>query len=69
MVRSMDELQAAVRRLIKLHKGVRAAGRATGLDPGYLVRLRDGEKLNPGEEVLQKLGLQRRFTAVKELVR
>jgi hypothetical protein len=58
----MDNIRSAAARLIKKHNGVRAAARATGLDAGYLVRLRDGLKINPGDDVLEKLGINRRVT-------
>jgi len=65
MLKPMNEIQSAVKRLIKQHHGIRPAGRAVGIDPGYLVRLRDGDKLNPGPDVLQKLGLERRFRPLR----
>jgi len=45
--------------LVELHGGIRSAGRVLGIDPGYLVRLRDGKKSNPSDDVLEKLGLKR----------
>lgn len=41
------------------HGSLRAAARALGIDAGYLSRLKKGEKVNPGEEVLAALGLER----------
>jgi hypothetical protein len=58
----MTRLQRAVRALIKTHGGVRAAARATGLDAGYLSRLRNGSQKNPSEAVLLILGITRRVT-------
>ena len=61
----MTEIQEAAKRLIEQHKGVQPASRATGIDAGYLVRLRDGEKRNPGPKVLKKLGLRNQLVAIK----
>ena len=41
------------------HGSLRAAARALGIDAGYLSRLKKGEKVNPSEEVLAALGLER----------
>lgn len=41
------------------HGGLRPAARALSIDPGYLKRLRDGEKTNPSAAVLRKLKLCR----------
>lgn len=38
---------------------LRAAAKAIGVDAGYLSRLKSGEKLNPGDDVLSALGLER----------
>ena len=56
----MDNLQKVVKRLIDQHGGVRAAARQVQIDAGYLVRLRDGIKTNPGPETLRKLGIKQR---------
>lgn len=48
-----------VRKLIAEHGGVRPAARALGIDPSYLVRLRDGTKDNPSDDTLARLGLER----------
>jgi hypothetical protein len=53
------DIPDVVRRHIRTHKGVRAASRALGIDAAYLVRLRDGKKTNPGEDTLEKLGIER----------
>ena len=47
-----------------LHGGLRAAARAIGIDAGYLKRLRDGEKTNPSDATLAKLGLKKEVTYV-----
>jgi transcriptional regulator with XRE-family HTH domain len=58
----MTEIQRAVDRLVKKHGGLNAAARATGIDPPYLSRLRHGEKANPSENVLRRLGIEKRVT-------
>lgn len=55
----MQTLSEAVRSLEEQRGGLRAASRATGVDAAYLKRLRDGEKVNPSDETLRKLGLRR----------
>ena len=57
-VRRMSEIQKAAARLIKRHGGIRPAARASGIDPGYLYRLRHGQKTCPGAETLAALGLR-----------
>ena len=57
-VRRMSEIQKAAARLIKRHGGIRPAARASGIDPGYLYRLRHGQKTCPGPETLAALGLR-----------
>lgn len=44
------------------HGGVRSAADKLCIDPGYWVRLRDGEKLNPSAATLKKLGLIKEVT-------
>lgn len=41
------------------HGSLRAVGRVLKIDPGYLSRMKSGEKLNPSDDVLRKLGLRR----------
>ena len=41
------------------HGSLRAAAKALGIDPGYLSRLKSGEKINPSAEILKALGLER----------
>lgn len=45
--------------LEKKHGSLRAAANACGIDPGYLCRLKNSEKMNPSDEVLSALGLER----------
>lgn len=58
-VKPKTELQQHIDELIAKHGGLRAAARATGIDVGYLWRIRVGEKRNPQEKTLKKLGLER----------
>ena len=53
----MKTLPDRVRDLERVHGGLRAAARATGIDCGYLQRLKSGEKTNPSDCMLEKLGL------------
>lgn len=43
----------------KKYGSLRAAAKALGIDPGYLFRLKNAEKMNPSDEVLAALGLER----------
>lgn len=45
--------------------GVRRAARAVNIDPAYLLRLRDGDKLNPSAATLRKLGLRKVISYVR----
>lgn len=45
----MLALAERVKSLEALHSGLRSAARATGIDAGYLKRLRDGDKTNPSD--------------------
>lgn len=53
---SMDQCIAD---LVARHGSLRKAGRVLGITGQYLYRLQAGEKLNPSEAVLRKLGLRR----------
>jgi len=55
----MLTLAERVKSLETLHGGLRSAARATNIDVGYLKRLRDGDKTNPSDETLDKLGLKK----------
>jgi hypothetical protein len=48
--------------LVARHGSLRKAGRIVGLTGQYLYRLQVGEKTNPSDEVLRKLGLRRNIT-------
>nr|WP_314583525.1 hypothetical protein [uncultured Pseudomonas sp.] len=45
--------------LERRHGSLRAAARATGIETSYLFRLKNSEKLNPSDDVLAALGLER----------
>jgi len=47
-----------IKELQKRHGGLRAASRALKIDVAYLKRLRDGEKTNPSQKILKRLGLK-----------
>lgn len=49
----------AIKAKVKQHGGLRPAGRAMNVDHAYLKRLRDGEKRDPSDDLLKKLGLCR----------
>ena len=52
----MTKIQRAVENLVPLHGGLTpAAARETGIDKGYLHRLRAGLQVAPGIEVLAGL--------------
>lgn len=54
----MSTLKDCIDALIKQHGTLRAAARAAKLDPGYLSRLRYGEKSHPSDETLAALGIE-----------
>jgi hypothetical protein len=55
-------LQERIDQLVELHGSLRAAARVTMIDPGYLSRLRSGEKARPEKLILARLGLRRVVT-------
>lgn len=60
----MVSIKQRVADLELLHGGLRAAASACGIDASYLQRLKTGEKKNPSDAVLSKLGLERRIIYV-----
>lgn len=48
-----------IEQLVALHGSLRAVARATGIDVGYLSRLRSGEKVSPEKDKLTRLGLRK----------
>lgn len=55
-------IQERVAELIAQHGGLRAAARATQIDHAYLHRLATGEKWQPLESTLRRLGLRKVVT-------
>lgn len=55
----MITLSKQIDALVQQHGSLRAVSRVTGISVGYLCRLRSGEKTNPEEDKLRKLGLRR----------
>lgn len=53
-------LTRAVSLIIARHGGLRKTSKATGVDLGYLSRLKSGHRTAPSEETLSALGLERR---------
>ena len=56
------EISTRIEQLQKQHGGLRAAARAVGMSASYMIRLRDGEKIEPSMRLLQKLGLKKKVT-------
>lgn len=52
-------IQDRINELVTQHGSLREAARVTGIDVGYLSRLRAGEKSNPETDKLRKIGLRR----------
>lgn len=48
--------------LVQQHGSLRAVARVKQIDAGYLVRLSNGEKVNPSAATLRKLGLKQVVT-------
>lgn len=59
------EIRTRIQQLQQEHGGLRAAARAIGMSASYMIRLRDGEKLEPSARLLQKLGLEKKVTYVR----
>jgi hypothetical protein len=52
-------LQEVIEELSYVHGSLRAAARVLKIDPAYLLRLRDGSKVNPSAIVLRRLGVRK----------
>lgn len=52
--------------LVRQHGSLRTVARVTEIDTGYLSRLSSGEKSDPGERVLRRLGLVKRIVYFKK---
>jgi hypothetical protein len=55
-------IQERIDELVAQHGSLRAVGRVTEIDAGYLSRLRSGEKVCPEKDKLRRLGLRRVVT-------
>ena len=55
----MTTLAALVRKRLSNYDSLRDAGKKLGMDHVYLHRLATGEKTNPSDEALRKLGITR----------
>lgn len=60
-------LQSQTKRLCERWGGCRGAGRALDIDPGYLSRLMSGAAIHPSDEILDKLGLEKKIIYRKKL--
>lgn len=54
-----EVVRKRIERLERCHKGLRPLARDRGLDASYLFRLKNSERINPSDEVLSALGLER----------
>ena len=59
------EIKTRIQQLQREHGGLRAAARAIGMSPSYMIRLRDGVKQEPSACLLRKLGLEKKVTYVR----
>jgi hypothetical protein len=55
-------LAERIEQLIDRHGSLRNVARVTGVEVGYLSRLRAGEKINPLKETQRRLGVRRVVT-------
>ena len=55
-------IELAIEAAEEEHGSLRAAAKSIGVDAGYLSRLKSGDKVNPSDEVLAALGLERTVT-------
>lgn len=56
-----------IAQLVAKHGSLRKVGRVVGLTGQYLYRLQVGEKTNPSEAALRKLGLRRVISYVRRV--
>ena len=54
-----ESLQGAVRHRIRQAGGLRRLSRSSGVSASYLCRISKGARIEPSEEILEKLGLSR----------
>lgn len=57
-----ESLKERIDYLVLRFGSLRMTAIATNLDVGYLSRLRSGDKFDPSEETLRKLGLVKQIT-------
>ncbi len=62
-------LPERVAEMVSQHGSLRAAARVLECDPGYLSRLASGEKADPGEALLRRMGLRQIVTYERTLLR
>lgn len=60
-----EELRKRIEEIEGLYDGLRGAARVLRCDPGYLLRLKRGEKVNPSPKLLRKLGMKRKVSYVR----
>ncbi|ENE1253994.1 hypothetical protein ABM187_004235 [Stenotrophomonas maltophilia] len=53
---------------VQVYGSLREAAKHLGIDAGYLSRLANGEKENPGDYVLEQLRLQKKVVYVRPTV-
>lgn len=56
------DLKERINQLVLQHGSLRAVARVSGIDVGYLSRLRSGAKANPPIHIFRRLGLRRVVT-------
>jgi hypothetical protein len=59
-------IRRKIREQIKKFGNVHAASKRLGINPKYMYSMNRGEKVNPGDAILRKLGL-RRVTYIEEV--
>lgn len=62
-------LAERISELVEQHGSIRAAARVLQMDHAYLYRLASGEKTEPSDDVLRKLGLRKAVTYERSGVR
>lgn len=62
MSEAQQVLAARIDEYISMYGSLREVGASIGIDAGYLQRLRSGEKVNPSDATLARLGLRRVVT-------
>ena len=52
-------IRTRAKELMGQHGGVRAGARVLQIDPGYFSRLISGDKTNPSDKLLKRMGVRR----------